>query len=775
MATRQPPAHQQSTLWRLYDRAAEFLDHKFGWHRLPVPVGLAVLAGLRDVLRKHNLYDTSALPAVNLPPVAPATPAVRTTRTVDGTYNDLHEPRTGMAGSRFGRNVPIERTYGDPASEFMRPSPREVSRALLTRDELIPATAANALVAAWLQFMIRDWFSHGTSPTDHPWEIPLAEDDPWPARPMRIMRSRPDPTAPPGEHRRPTHINTNTPWWDLSQIYGTSAQAEQFARTGTDGKLRVDPDGLPPLPDDPATDPRLAPGFWAGLLIMQTLFTLEHNAICDRLRVEYPQWPDEEIFQRARLINAALVAKIHTVEWTPAVIAHPTTKIAMRANWFGLAGERLHRLLGRISGGEVISGIPGSQTSDYGVPYSLTEEFVAVYRMHPLVPDDYSLRSSANDQEMMQATLRDLAGAGALDVARKVGVADLLYSFGTQHPGLVTLHNFPRFLQEFHRPDGNLQDLAATDILRSRELGVPRYNEFRRLLHLAPARDFGDLTDNPEWAREIERAYQGDIERVDLMVGAFAEPRPAGFAFSDTAFRIFILMASRRLNSDRFFASDYTPAVYTQAGMDWISDNSMASVLLRHYPQLRPSIGSLPNAFQPWARAVPGSAEWEAARPGRSGAQAGMSDPATLIGATTGQLGTLFRTAGAGTIPDGQGRGTVLLGTGGWAARLAAKVSYALLWRGKVVSAREGHLKNLISALSVPAIAASVYKQDSWYDGKQCIVLDYSKTSLLAHMIRDEIREIAPGVYLGLVFWGRRHILDFALDFTARDKGPGGM
>ena len=79
--------------------------------------------------------------------------------------------------------------------------------------------------------MIQDWFSHGTSPTDDPWEIPLADDDPWPDRPMRIMRTRPDPTAPPGEHRRPTYANTSTHWWDVSQIYGTTAETEQFVRS----------------------------------------------------------------------------------------------------------------------------------------------------------------------------------------------------------------------------------------------------------------------------------------------------------------------------------------------------------------------------------------------------------------------------------------------------------------------------------------------------------------------------------------------------------------
>jgi hypothetical protein len=603
MGTSKQQGYRQSALRTLYGKLAELADRKIGWHRLPVPLGLAVLAGLRDVLRTDNLYDTSTLPAVNLPPVPPATPDDRTSRTLDGTHNDPGDPRMGMAGGRFGRNVPLAYVEPDPLPALMEPSPRAVSRALLTRDELIPATSVNALVAIWLQFMIKDWFSHGKGPKQNPWQIPLADGDPWPDPPMRVMRTRADPTAPPGGNHPPTHTNTETPWWDASQIYGTTPEHQRFIRTGQDGKLRVDPDGLPPIPDDPATDPRLVPGFWLGLLMMQTLFTLEHNSICDRLRADYPHWPDEEIYRRARLVNTALIAKIHTVEWTPAVISHPTTKVAMRANWWGLAGERVHRMFGRVSASELISGIPGSATDHFGVPYSLTEEFVAVYRMHPLVPDDYALRSAADDRPLMSATLRDLAGAGGVTVAQKLGMADLMYSLGTQNPGLVTLHNFPRNLQEFHRPDGSLQDLAATDILRSRELGVPRYNQFRRLLRLKPAATFDELTDNPEWARQIEAVYGGDIERVDLTVGMYAEPRPTGFAFSDTAFRIFILMASRRLNSDRFFTTDYTPAVYTQAGMDWINDNCMASVLLRQYPQLRPALGRVANAFTPWARA----------------------------------------------------------------------------------------------------------------------------------------------------------------------------
>ena len=73
--------------------------------------------------------------------------------------------------------------------------------------------------------------------------------------------------------------------------------------------------------------------------MLQTLFALEHNAICDRLRAEYPSWSDDELFDHARLINAALLAKIHTVEWTTAILGHPDHRNAMRANWWGLAGE----------------------------------------------------------------------------------------------------------------------------------------------------------------------------------------------------------------------------------------------------------------------------------------------------------------------------------------------------------------------------------------------------------------------------------------------------
>ena len=145
-------------------------------------------------------------------------------------------------------------------------------------------------------------------------------------------------------------------------------------------------------------------------------------------------------------------------------------------------------------------------------------------------------------------------------------------------------------------------DLAAVDVMRTRERGVPRYNDFRRLWHLKPANSFQDLTKDEARAEELSSVYGGDIERLDLMIGLYAEPLPKGFGFSDTAFRVFALMASRRLNSDRFFTIDYTPDVYTQEGIDWIGDSTMVDVLLRHYPQLAPALSGVQNGFGPWKR-----------------------------------------------------------------------------------------------------------------------------------------------------------------------------
>ena len=586
----------------LIDDVCTKVDQTAVWYNLPLLGSLGVLIGVRNTLRAHNLYDTG-VPQVGPENPMPSHPNVGVWRTPDGTSNDLRCPFMGSAGTRFGRNAALSEVTPEPMPAIMTPSPRVVSRELLTRESFSPATTLNLLAASWLQFQIRDWFSHGASPKDSPWMIPLADGDTWPEPEMKVLRTMDDPTRSSADAALPpTHINTETHWWDASQLYGSNVQYRENARTHVDGKLKLGKDHLV-HPEAQALvqmqNASLA-GWWVGLEMLFTLFTLEHNAICDALKQANPEWSDDELFEHARLVNAALLAKIHTVEWTTAILGHPALQIGMRANWWGLLGEHIKNLVGRVSNSELLSGIPGSETDHFGVPYTLTEEFVAVYRMHPLIPDDITFWSAEDDRVLQRLEFQQIAGNAAQNICDEVDITDLFYSFGRMNPGAVQLHNYPRALQQFMRPDGVLIDVATHDIMRCREMGVPRYTKFREMLHMKPVRTFEELTENPVWREEIRRVYENDIDRVDLIVGLFAETPPKGFGFSDTAFRIFVLMASRRLNSDRFFTTDFTEEVYSKAGMDWVRDNTMSSVLQRHYPGLEPSLRGVKNAFAPW-------------------------------------------------------------------------------------------------------------------------------------------------------------------------------
>jgi len=210
------------------------------------------------------------------------------------------------------------------------------------------------------------------------------------------------------------------------------------------------------------------------------------------------------------------------------------------------------------------------------------------------------IRSAKDGHELERFELPALAGLSGRKVLDRFDLADLWYSLGVAHPGALRLHNFPKHLQNLRNDAGERFDLAAVDILRDRERGVPRYNQFRRLFHKKPVTSFEELTDNPVWAEEIKRVYGGDLEKVDLLVGLMCEPLPEGFGFSDTAFRVFILMASRRLKSDRFLSIDYRPEVYTEAGIEWVEETSMLDILQRHVPGLAPALKGLDNAFHPW-------------------------------------------------------------------------------------------------------------------------------------------------------------------------------
>ena len=573
------------------------------WWKLPLPAALLNLRAHRDDLRVHNLFDTRETDGNGAKTRIPDLPAYRT---YDGSKQDPFDEDMGAAYTRFGRNSPVDLTPETP-DQRVEPNPREVARRLMHRDEFKPATSLNVLAACWIQFQNHDWFGHGENDPDAYIDIELDENDDWPAgAPMRIKATSADRTGGGNGNGAapPTYLNNVTHWWDGSQIYGSSEERNRELRSGEGGRMRVE-DGMLPNESDPKLDGVDATGFadnyWIGLSLLHTLFVKEHNSIADHLKGAYPSWDDEKLFLTARLVNSALLAKIHTVEWTPGILANPVLERAMNANWYGILPRWIRREFGHI-GTEMIGGITGSNQEHHSAPYAITEEFVSVYRLHPLLPDDYEIRDHETGELIEEIEFDPIQGHGTRPTIEKYGWSNLMYSFGVAHPGAITLKNHPNSLNGHVRLNGDAVDLATIDILRDRERGVPRYNEFREKLRKKRIDRFEDLTEDPDLAEEIRDVYNDDIDAVDLQVGMLAEPLPPGFGFSDTAFRIFILMASRRLKSDRFFTDDYNAETYTTEGINWVENNTMVDVLLRHYPELAPALEGSKNAFAPWRK-----------------------------------------------------------------------------------------------------------------------------------------------------------------------------
>ena len=140
-------------------------------------------------------------------------------------------------------------------------------------------------------------------------------------------------------------------------------------------------------------------------------------------------------------------------------------------------------------------------------------------------------------------------------------------------------------------------------------------------------------------------------------------------------------------------------------------------------------------------------------------------DVPQLLAMSQAQLDELFTNSTAGEIPDGESQGTAIISPGtNYTAKIAEFINH-FAWQGKNFDPQKGVLRNRILPFGLNAIIAKVYKGPSWLDGKECIILSYSETSLLAHWIRDEIRQIGPGLYLGKVYWDKKPLIAFALTF----------
>lgn len=574
------------------------------WSRKNFAQGLLMLKGHRDRLNKENLHDTYpegeltgfAKPGMKQPEWT------KYNRTIDGSWNNAANPMEGAAGTRFGRMVSREKTFMDEKM-LMVPNPRTISRLLQTRKngEMKEVPFLNMNAVWWIQMETHDWVSHGDNKSTELFEIPLAKDDPkreaLKMTHMLVPKSAADPTRKASEGNTPqTYLNEVTHWWDGSQLYGSSEEKSNSLRSMEGGKLRVDEKGQLPVGKDGVEETGFSRNWTLGLASMHTLFVKEHNAIADMLAESYPDWDDDKLYHKARLINSAIMAKIHTVEWTPNVLPNSMLYSGMLSNWYGEATKILHGEDNRDTRAwlnvtdEAIGGLVGNKTEKHGVPAWLSEEFVSDYAiLHSMLPDTLKMgRIGETEDQKESLPLNAIRQKKSSEVMDEYGHANVFHSFGTQHPGQLVLNNFPETLQNLSVPGFGFFDMAAVDVLRDRERGVPRYNEMRRNLGLTPIKKFEDLTDDKEVLEDLKKIYNYDVELIDFKIGSLAETtRPDNFGFGETMFTIFILHASRRLQADRFFTESYNEETYTPEGLEWIDKNTSKTIAMRHMPELK--------------------------------------------------------------------------------------------------------------------------------------------------------------------------------------------
>jgi hypothetical protein len=622
-----PPPRRNVVVGRVMGAGFRALNRLIPWHRLPTRVAILNLESFRQLLRRDNLIDTETREAPPRPhPVPPPIDEqLRVRRSYDGGYNDLSAPRMGALGAAFGRNLPPD--YRPDL--FDTPNPVVVARELLHRRTFIPARSLNIIAAAWIQFQVHDWVQHKRYPVGTKnVEVPLPNGMTWVntpgGAPENVMRFAENEGLRPARGLEPPILfaNAASHWWDGSEVYGGDETVARSLREPDGGAaLRLE-EGHLPSGRDGVPLAGFTESWWLGLSIMHTLFAREHNSVCEALRKQYPRMDEDSIYHTARLIVSALIAKIHTVEWTPAILATKVIDIALHANWEGPPRNWLTRLGLWLIDEHALTGIPQTLPDHHAAPYSLTEDFVTVYRMHPLIPDDFEIVDPRFGQPAETLTFNEVQGAATEPLVRRIGLGSALYSLGIAHPGAITLYNYPRAFQAFER-DGEIIDLSVVDIVRTRRRGVPRYNDFLAGLHKSRIRRFEDLSADPETAARLKDVY-GTVDDIDTMVGLFAENPPEGFGFSDTAFRIFILMASRRLQSDRFLTVDYRPEIYTPLGIDWVERNGMKSVILRHCPELAAFLPRTASAFAPWRPIMP-DAHLPGTRSDREGGRRGRA------------------------------------------------------------------------------------------------------------------------------------------------------
>ena len=617
---------RQTGLYRGNRDAWRYRDGPGGFY------GLLTLAAVREYLNdklRQDPYPAGELTAHQR--FAQKRPEwTKSLPTANGSWR-TDDPMEGAALSRFNRSgdQPIERFKS--RMNIGLPNVLAVAEDLMhvpSGRKQVLAPFLNLSYAAHIQAQAHDWMSHGENVTDGLWNIEIPAGHPARAQGLRYMsvrKTQPDPNPTPG---RLTFANEVTHWWDASHVYGSDQETCDRLRKAPDGSVlpggELYLEGLDGKPDlrngffrvnagTGVIDSGFTRNLWVGTAAEHLLLARHHNWVCAQLRGRYPDhpWTSDQLYGVARLIVAAIQAKIHTVEWTSAVLPNKHVVRGLNTAIFGLC-ETIHRPYGerRIRSKweprhPVLGGLIGGKRDNHGVRHGFSEEFESVYRLHEALVDNFEIRRVGDVQPRETIPLPATRGKAAGDLLRKHGLATILNSFGCQKGGALIGNNVPGWAVQMSIEGQSFMDIAAIDLLRDRERGIPGYNDARKLFGYPPLESYDELKVSPDVKARMEKHYGQAPEglyKMDLQVGMLHDlDRPDGFAFDDFRFRLFIHAAASRLEQDPFFNELYAPEVYTDWGLEHIEEMNRGKLILLHCPELKASgLAGVNNPFEPW-------------------------------------------------------------------------------------------------------------------------------------------------------------------------------
>ncbi|KAK4712545.1 hypothetical protein R3W88_007058 [Solanum pinnatisectum] len=500
--------------------------------------------------------------------------------------------------------------------QLKKPDPMVVEMKLLARRKFIDTgKQLNIIAASWIQFMIHDWIDHMEDTNQMKLDAPKEVASQCPLKSFKLYKSTETPTG--LDEIKTGHLNRRTPWWDGSAIYGNNADDLKKVRTFIDGKLKLSKNGLIQQDENGKIISGDVRNTWAGLLTLYALFVQEHNAVCDITpSKEYPELKDEDLYCHARLVTSAVIAKIYTIDWTVELLKTDSLLAGMRISWYGLLGKKFKDTFGHIGGDFWLSGLVGmKKPTNNGLPYSLTEEFSSVYRMHQLLPDKLQLRNidatPAPNKSLPltnEIPMKDLIGGKGAEILSKIGFINQMVSMGHQACGALELWNYPVWMRDLVAQDVNGTDrpdhvdLAALEFYRDRERSVARYNEFRRRIFQIPITKWEDLSDDKDVIEKLVEVYgDNNVEELDLLVGE----KDQGLCYFRNCFFHSPFHGRKegnwRLEGDRFFTSNYNEETYTKKGLEWVNTTeSLKDVLDRHYPKMTEKWMNFSSAFSVW-------------------------------------------------------------------------------------------------------------------------------------------------------------------------------